>query len=96
MSKNSLLSSLSPKVLAQIAETYSYVGLWMTVSISVIVFNKWLLAFAGFPFPIALTMWHMFFCSCIALILVRSIYIHSHSCVSRLRVCMCLALLLSL
>lgn len=43
----------------------------MSVSIGVILFNKWLLAFAGFPFPITLTLWHMCFCSCAGFICVR-------------------------
>lgn len=43
----------------------------MCVSISVILFNKWLLAFAGFPFPITLTLWHMAFCSAAGFICVR-------------------------
>ena len=40
-------------------------------SMSVILFNKWILAYSGFPFPLALTLWHMFFCSTIAFFLVR-------------------------
>ena len=36
-----------------------------------ILFNKWLLAFSGFPYPIALTMWHMAFCSTIGFLCVR-------------------------
>ena len=51
--------------------SYFYVGQWMTVSISVIIFNKWLLAYAGFHYPITLTMWHMFFCSTIAFFVIR-------------------------
>jgi hypothetical protein len=43
----------------------------MSISISVILFNKWLLAYAGFPFPISLTLWHMFFCSTVAFLCVR-------------------------
>lgn len=38
---------------------------------AVIMFNKWILAYYGFPFPLALTMWHMFFCSSVAFLLVR-------------------------
>ncbi len=37
----------------------------------VILFNKWLLAYSGFPFPIALTMWHMAFCSMVGVLAVR-------------------------
>jgi uncharacterized membrane protein len=54
-------------------QAYCYVGMWMTVSIGVILFNKWLLAFAGFPFPIALTLWHMIFCSCAGFVCIRTL-----------------------
>ena len=63
--------NMSPTVLAQAVKAYSYVILWMSISISVILFNKWLLAYAGFPFPISLTLWHMFFCSTVAFLCVR-------------------------
>lgn len=36
---------------------YSCVGLWILLSGSVIMFNKYILSFAGFPFPITLTLW---------------------------------------
>lgn len=58
-------------VIRQGMKAYSYVILWMGVSISVILFNKWLLAFAGFPFPISLTLWHMIFCSAVGFLCVR-------------------------
>eukprot|EP00238_Polyblepharides_amylifera_P012553 CAMPEP_0196585170 /NCGR_PEP_ID=MMETSP1081-20130531/49735_1 /TAXON_ID=36882 /ORGANISM="Pyramimonas amylifera, Strain CCMP720" /LENGTH=309 /DNA_ID=CAMNT_0041906631 /DNA_START=279 /DNA_END=1208 /DNA_ORIENTATION=- len=38
---------------------------------AVIMYNKWLLAYYGFPYPLALTMWHMTFCSTVAFCLVR-------------------------
>ena len=56
---------------AQVLRSYTYVVLWMSISISVILFNKWLLAFSGFPYPIALTSWHMLFCSTIGFLCVR-------------------------
>lgn len=59
------------KVWREVVQAYSYVLTWMGVSISVILFNKWLLAYSGFPFPIALTLWHMFFCSSVGFLLVR-------------------------
>lgn len=43
----------------------------MSISCSVILFNKWLLAFSGFPYPITLTGWHMLFCSTIGFLCVR-------------------------
>lgn len=52
-------------------KAYSYVLLWMSVSCAVILFNKWVLAFSGFPFPITLTLWHMVFCSTVGFICVR-------------------------
>lgn len=58
-------------VMREVIKTYTYVIIWMSISIAVILFNKWLLAYSGFPYPIALTMWHMFFCSTIAFIAVR-------------------------
>ena len=62
---------LKAGVLQQILKSYTYVLLWMSISISVILFNKWLLAFSGFPYPITLTMWHMLFCSAVGFLCVR-------------------------
>lgn len=59
------------KVLREVIRSYTYVLIWMCISIAVILFNKWLLAYSGFPFPIALTLWHMFFCSCVGILAVR-------------------------
>jgi hypothetical protein len=59
------------KVMREVIKSYTYVLIWMGISISVILFNKWLLAFSGFPFPIALTLWHMLFCSCVGVLAVR-------------------------
>ena len=50
---------------------YGYVATWIGLSSGVILFNKYVLSFFGFPFPIALTMIHMFFCSSLAFIIVR-------------------------
>jgi hypothetical protein len=59
------------RVIREVIRSYTYVLIWMCVSIAVIMFNKWLLAFSGFPFPIALTLWHMFFCSSVGILAVR-------------------------
>ena len=48
----------------------AYASIWIALSASVILFNKYILAFGGFPFPITLTLWHMFFSSSVASILV--------------------------
>ena len=37
---------------------YSYVGIWIFLSGVVITYNKFLLAVAGFPYPISLTLWY--------------------------------------
>eukprot|EP00798_Chlamydomonas_sp_ICE-L_P024449 gene24449-10049_t len=59
------------KVMQEVIKAYSYVVMWMSISISVIMFNKWVLAYSGFPFPIALTLWHMTFCSAVGFLAVR-------------------------
>jgi len=51
--------------------TYSYVGTWIGLSAGVILYNKYVLVYFGFPFPIALTMIHMAFCSALAFVIVR-------------------------
>lgn len=61
----------SSTVLREVVKSYACVVLWMSVSISVILFNKWLLAFSGFPFPLALTAWHMLFCSVVGIFCIR-------------------------
>lgn len=61
----------SRAVAREVIKSYTYVVIWMSISISVILFNKWLLAYSGFPYPIALTCWHMAFCSAVAFVAVR-------------------------
>lgn len=51
------------RVTREAASAYGSVLTWMSLSVLVIVFNKWLLAYSGFPFPLALTAWHMVACS---------------------------------
>mmetsp|Transcript_11506 Transcript_11506/g.49581 ORF Transcript_11506/g.49581 Transcript_11506/m.49581 type:complete len:334 (-) Transcript_11506:52-1053(-) len=52
-------------------KAYFYVTIWMTISMGVILFNKYILAYSGFKYPIALTLWHMVFCTSVATIMVR-------------------------
>ncbi|KXZ55498.1 hypothetical protein GPECTOR_2g1047 [Gonium pectorale] len=59
------------RVVREVIRSYTYVLIWMGISIAVILFNKWLLAYSGFPFPIALTLWHMVFCSTVGFLAVR-------------------------
>jgi hypothetical protein len=58
-------------VVKEVIKAYSYVVMWMSISCAVIMFNKWVLAYSGFPFPIALTLWHMVFCSTVGFLAVR-------------------------
>lgn len=38
-------------------QAYTYVAVWIALSGAVIMYNKYLLAYRGFPYPITLTMW---------------------------------------
>lgn len=54
-----------------------YVALWIFLSATVIMYNKWVLSFSGFPYPVALTLWHMFFCSTLAFVVVKLGYVEA-------------------
>lgn len=41
----------------KIVAAYSAVAVWIVLSGLVIMYNKYLLAYSGFPYPISLTMW---------------------------------------
>jgi drug/metabolite transporter (DMT)-like permease len=60
-------------VYKKILVSYSYVAVWIFLSFTVIVYNKYILdrKMYNWPFPISLTMIHMGFCSFIAFFLVR-------------------------
>ena len=45
--------------------------LWIALSAAVILINKYVLAFSGFAYPVALTICHMGFCSVLAFLLVH-------------------------
>lgn len=45
--------------------------LWIVLSGVVILLNKYILAYAGFPYPVALTLCHMGFCSAVAFGIVK-------------------------
>ncbi|KAI0175632.1 triose-phosphate transporter family-domain-containing protein [Hypoxylon sp. FL1284] len=49
-----------------------FIILWIAMSSSVILFNKWVLASANFDFPLFLTTWHMVFATIMTQILARS------------------------
>ncbi|KAJ1256336.1 hypothetical protein BS78_K048100 [Paspalum vaginatum] len=63
----------APSVLRSVLLSYAYVGIWISLSFSVIVYNKYILdpKMYGWPFPISLTMIHMGFCASLAAALVR-------------------------
>lgn len=44
-------------LLRQVVTAYTIVAIWIALSGAVILFNKYILAYAGFPYPISLTMW---------------------------------------
>jgi len=52
-----------------------YVTLWISLSATVILYNKFILTWGNFPYPVALTMWHMFFCSVMAAGIIRAGYV---------------------
>ncbi|KAL7586694.1 hypothetical protein Lser_V15G37844 [Lactuca serriola] len=64
--------ALSEAVLKNIILSYTFVGIWIFLSFTVIVFNKYILdrKMYNWPYPISLTMIHMSFCSSLAYILV--------------------------
>ncbi|PIA36795.1 hypothetical protein AQUCO_03200045v1 [Aquilegia coerulea] len=59
--------SLNESVVKKIMLSYAYVGIWIFLSFTVIVYNKYILdkKMFNWPFPISLTMIHMIFCSSI-------------------------------
>ncbi|KAK7311871.1 hypothetical protein RJT34_10305 [Clitoria ternatea] len=65
--------SLSDGVVKKIVLSYTYVAIWIFLSFTVIVYNKYILdkKMYNWPFPISLTMIHMSFCATLALLLVR-------------------------
>uniref|UniRef100_A0A0E0FBI5 Sugar phosphate transporter domain-containing protein n=1 Tax=Oryza meridionalis TaxID=40149 RepID=A0A0E0FBI5_9ORYZ len=74
-----VVSSLSsspapaPSVLKSVLLSYAYVSVWITFSLSVIMYNKYILdpTMYNWPFPISLTMVHMAFCASLTVVLVR-------------------------
>ena len=72
MASSGVHGNAEESVATRIVQTYSYIAVWIFLSGLVILWNKQILAFSGFPYPVALTMWHMFFCASLATILVKS------------------------
>ena len=63
----------SRRVVAKALADNALVALWIGTSAIVILFNKYILTTHGFPFPVALTMTHMLFCSVVAFVIVRAL-----------------------
>ncbi|KAL2069830.1 hypothetical protein VTL71DRAFT_14509 [Oculimacula yallundae] len=49
-----------------------YVAVWISLSSSVILFNKWILSTLGFEYPILLTSWHLIFATIMTQIMART------------------------
>ena len=60
-------------MIKKIILSYTYVGIWIFLSFTVIVYNKYILdkKLYNWPFPISLTMIHMAFSSLISFLLIR-------------------------
>ena len=59
-------------VILQVLMGVLYVSLWVSLSGATIMYNKWILVFYNFPFPVTLTMWHMGFSAVLATICVKA------------------------
>uniref|UniRef100_A0A7N0URH4 Sugar phosphate transporter domain-containing protein n=1 Tax=Kalanchoe fedtschenkoi TaxID=63787 RepID=A0A7N0URH4_KALFE len=70
---SSSTSALSEGVVKKILLSYAYVAIWIFLSFTVIVYNKFILDphLYNWPFPVSLTIIHMAFCSALAFLLVR-------------------------
>jgi hypothetical protein len=66
-----------PSVTSQILATYGYVTIWIALSATVILYNKYILTWGNFPYPVALTLWHMAFCSTLAFAIIKLGYVQS-------------------
>ena len=65
--------SLSDSVIKRILLSYTYVAIWIFLSFTVIVYNKYILdkKMHNWPFPISLTMIHMSFCGTLIFLLIK-------------------------
>ncbi|PPD84529.1 hypothetical protein GOBAR_DD18538 [Gossypium barbadense] len=70
-------TTLSPSIIKKILLSYTYVAIWIFLSFTVIVYNKYILdqKLYNWPYPISLTLIHMGFCSSIAALLVRVFHV---------------------
>ncbi|OMO57558.1 putative sugar phosphate/phosphate translocator-like protein [Corchorus olitorius] len=65
--------SLSDGIIKKILLSYTYVAIWIFLSFTVIVYNKYILGkkMYNWPFPIFLTMIHISFCATLAFLLIK-------------------------
>ncbi|XAR70960.1 hypothetical protein NMG60_11028018 [Bertholletia excelsa] len=65
--------SLTDGVIKKVILSYTYVAIWIFLSFTVIVYNKYILdrKLYNWPFPISLTIIHMAFCSTLAFLCIR-------------------------
>ncbi|XP_024358160.1 probable sugar phosphate/phosphate translocator At4g32390 [Physcomitrium patens] len=73
MAKSETGAAANSGVFRKIVLSYTYVAVWIFLSFSVIVFNKYILdrGMYNWPYPVSLTMIHMAFSSGLAFLLVR-------------------------
>ena len=69
---NPTVEKSEPVSIANRVHPSVYVISWITLSSSVIIFNKWILATAGFHYPIVLTTWHLAFATLMTQIMART------------------------
>lgn len=62
-------------VLWQATVSALYIVVWIALSSTVILYNKWILSYYGFTYPITLTLWHMAFSGALAFLIIRSGYV---------------------
>lgn len=65
--------AVSDSIIRKVLVSYFYIAIWIFLSFSVIVYNKYILdpKMYNWPFPISLTMIHMAFCSILAFIAIH-------------------------
>ncbi|KAL8989575.1 MAG: hypothetical protein Q9177_001563, partial [Variospora cf. flavescens] len=67
-----IVSEKRPETTASKIHPAFYVTTWITLSSSIIIFNKWILDDGGFHYPVTLTCWHLFFATVMTQIMSRT------------------------
>lgn len=71
MAASANMLGLTPEMFRQTLVAYGLCAIWIGLSSGVILFNKWILAYMPFPYPVALTLMHQVFCALAAVIMVK-------------------------